>query len=110
MSLSQSQLIGTWSLLEHSQINEDLNGVLTYESDNKMSVHISGKFDGIEVLINYSGTYYLDKGYVIHKVEVSDNPKRIGTEQRRYIQMNGNIMTFTESASEISFKIVWKKQ
>lgn len=109
MYISQSLLIGTWTLLEHSQINEDLQGVLTYTDDNKMSVHISGKFDGAEVLITYSGTYYLDKGYVIHKVEVSDNPKRIGTEQRRFIRMEDNLMTFTESASETSFKIVWKK-
>lgn len=110
MRSSQSQLIGNWKLLEHSQINQDLQGELIYTLDNKMSVYITGKFDGSEVLISYSGTYYLEKNFVIHKVVVSDNPKRIGTEQRRYIRMNGKQMTLTESALETSFKVVWVKQ
>ncbi len=70
-----------------------------------MSVHITGKFNGLQVLISYSGTFYLDKDYVVHKVEVSDNPKRIGSEQ-----FDGDLITFSDSPVEASFKIVWQKQ
>ncbi len=75
---TQARLIGIWNLLEHSEINESLRGTLIYSSDNKMSVHITGKTDGAEILISYSGIYYLENNFVIHKVEISDNPKRIG--------------------------------
>ena len=67
-------------------------------------------YDGVEVLISYSGTYDFEEGCVVHKVEISDNPKRVGTEQRRYIKLDGDLMTFTESPIETSFKIVWQKQ
>jgi hypothetical protein len=103
-------LIGKWTLVAHSQVNEELDGQLVYREDKTMSVHITGKFNGVEVLISYSGTYYFEEGCVVHKVEISDNPKRIGTEQRRYIKLAGDLMIFTESPLETSFKIVWQKQ
>ncbi len=103
-------LIGKWKLVEHSQVNEELEGQLVYREDRTMSVHITGKYDGVEVLISYSGTYDFEEGCVVHKVEISDNPKRVGTEQRRYIKLDGDLMTFTESPIETSFKIVWQKQ
>lgn len=67
-----------------------------------MSVHITGKFDRVEVLISYSGTYDFEEDCVVHKVEISDNPKRIGTEQRRYIKLDSDLLTFTESPQELN--------
>ncbi len=103
-------LIGEWILLEHSQINEDLRGKLVYSSDMNMSVHITGKFNGVDIFISYSGTYFIEENFIIHKVEISENPKRVGAELRRYLKLNGDLMTFTESPHDSSFRVVWQKQ
>jgi hypothetical protein len=104
------KLLGSWMLVDHSQINEDLNGELVYREDKTMSVHITGKFNGVDILISYSGTYLIEEEYIIHKVEISDNPKRVGREQRRYVKLDGDLMTFTESPYDSSFRVVWQKQ
>ena len=103
----KTQIIGTWILIEHSEIDENLVGSLVYSADNKMSVHITGKINGEEILIKYSGSYSLHPGFITHKVDISDNPKRIGTEQKRFVQLTGNLMTLTD---ETNFKAVWVKQ
>lgn len=107
--LNINDLIGSWNLIEHSQINEDLEGRLIYRHDGTMSVHITGKFDEVVVLIAYSGTYFVEESYIIHKVEISDNPKRVGTEQRRYIKFEDDLMIFTEDLHDTVFRVVWKK-
>ena len=43
----------------------------------------------------YSGTYILENGRMIHRVEVSPNPDWVGGDQLRYPKLEGNSLTIT---------------
>ncbi len=107
--MEKKRLFGSWILIEHSQIESDLKGNLSYLADGRMSVQITGKNQGRDIEIIYSGLFFIEGNYVVHHIEKSNNPDRIGTQQKRYIEFNDNLMIFTDGLISPQFKIVWQK-
>jgi hypothetical protein len=101
-------IIGTWRLVEHSQIDEEMNGLLIYHPNGSMSVLITGKKNKVEVLIAYSGFYTVHENQVNHEVLVSDKPARLDTSLKRYMKLENRKLILTESL-ESELKVVWER-
>ena len=46
-------------------------------------------------MIAYAGTYTVEADKVIHHVDISWNEARTGTDQIRFFELDGNILTIT---------------
>jgi hypothetical protein len=122
---NRSPILGTWKLV--SYVREDLetgerynqygdkpDGYLGYASDGRMSAIIT--WDNrvkpqSAVLTNdervalhgtmsaYAGTYTADAEKVVHHVDISWNQIWTDTDQVRFYELDGNILTITSALS-----------
>jgi hypothetical protein len=68
-----------------------------------------------DTMFAYAGTYSVQGGKVIHHVDISWNEFWTGTDQIRFFEVNGNILTLTTRATdaasdtEAHYAVVWEK-
>ena len=106
------QVVGTWKLVSYQvevqTSGEKLNvmgdkptGYVSFLPEGRVFFVFTGegrkpakscdeKADLLSTLIAYTGTYRIEDGKWITKVEVAWNPEWIGTEQVRPFQLDGN--------------------
>ena len=122
MADQRSALVGAWELVAWQLLDPDgglvepfgpaPQGLLVYGADGFMSVVITAPdrprlpddpavrtegakasaFDGAHA---YAGTWALLPGEVVHRVRVSALPNYEGTEQRRQLDLDGDLLTLT---------------
>lgn len=114
-------LIGRWGLVQHGRFDslgnyhptaEHMNGQLIYASDGSMSVLITKMPEPILTsdIIAYSGSYSVEDGKVLHHIEVSPYPKRLGTTEIRLASFRGDdLVLATEPDHGGRYEIVWRK-
>lgn len=121
--MASNPLIGTWRLVSwvHESpegditpaFGSDTTGVITYTNQGYMSVTImragrapfaspdilggspEEKIVAAESYIGYCGTYELREGSVVHRVTHSFFPNWVGTEQERFMHLEGTRLTLT---------------
>jgi len=123
-------LIGVWKLVNIVNRDEQGNilrssygpkkfGLITFNDDHRMMVVIQ---DGRENLpssrkreySSYAGTYRFDGTTLVTKVDCSTIPDRMGTDQVRPAQLDGNRVTLTAPPAEIEGvvhyrQLTWEK-
>jgi Lipocalin-like domain len=69
-----------------------------------------------KTMIAYAGTYTVEADKVIHRVDISWNEARTGTDQIRFFKLDGNILTITtppfksaQDSREGRSALVWEK-
>ena len=135
----QNPLLGTWKLKSHvvtTAAGERLTpygasprGYLSYSGDGRMQVigAASGRAAAsaspsehervalYDTMFAYAGTYSVERGKVIHHVDVSWNEVWTGTDQIRLFEVNGNILTLTTritdpaTGAQAHYAAVWEK-
>ena len=139
--MEQNSLIGAWRLVTYEAhtgddvlypLGEDASGYIMYTPDGYMSVLMmaSGRpnFEAGDMLagtdeeklaaastfVAYCGRYDYLGDRVIHKIEVAFYPNRVGTEQVRYVHLNGDELVLTTPPMVLAGKsrkgrIVWQR-
>ena len=138
----ENLLNGTWKLKSQvwtltatgekiNQMGEHPNGYLSYSADGRMYAIITAenrvKPDAAnptdeqrvklhKTMIAYAGTYAVEADKVIHHVDISWNEARTGTDQIRFFELDGNILTITtppfksaQDGREGRSVLVWEK-
>jgi len=90
-------------------------------SDNRLKPSAANPSDEELVKLHqtisaYAGTYTLENGKVIHHVDISWNQAWTGTDQVRFYELEGNILTITTAppfkgmdGREATSVLVWEK-
>lgn len=123
-------LVGVWKLINIVNRDADGNilrssygpkkfGLITFNDDHRMMVVIQ---DGRENLpssrereySSYAGTYRFDGTTLVTAVDCSTVPDRMGTDQVRPAQLDGNRVTLTAPPAEIEGvvhyrQLTWEK-
>jgi Lipocalin-like domain len=133
-------LLGTWKLQSYvvatdageksTPYGEHPNGYLSYSVDGRMQVigttcgrivpHNAPPPDEervalYETMFAYAGTYSIEDGRVTHHVDISWNEVWTGTDQVRFYEINGNILTLScrfvnpTDGTEAQYVVAWKK-
>ena len=93
--------MGTWRLVEHSQFGASAQGLLLYHPNGSMAVVITGRLSkkgkAEESVIAYAGRYRVEGAIVVHDPTVSDDPARIGAEQKRFATLRGGMLILSET-------------
>jgi Lipocalin-like domain len=115
----EGPLIGSWKLKQfvrevagtgerYDQLGPHPEGVISYSKDGRMSVLLLAgdrvkpmgdiptdqeKVALFQTMIAYAGTYTVDRGKVVHHVDLSWNGARAGTDQVRYFSLQGDTLT-----------------
>jgi hypothetical protein len=138
----ENPLIGTWKLKSQvwtltatgekvHQMGEHPNGYLNYSTDGRMYAIITAenrvqpdaanptdeqRVKLHKTMIAYAGTYTVEADKVIHRVDISWNEARTGTDQIRFFKLDGNILTITtppfksaQDGREGRSALVWEK-
>lgn len=103
--MSKDAFTGAWKLADYRLTDADgavtrpfadTQGLLIYTADGFMSASMSG--GGMRPLF-YSGPYetLVDKN--IHHIEISNDPKLVGTDQQRLVSFEGDRLVLTASPS-----------
>lgn len=121
--MADNLLVGAWKLVGYeckvgdrelaSPLGKDPVGYITYTADGHMSVQIAAaerphfvsedlhggtpqeKGAAVDTYIAYCGRYELFDDRVVHHVEQSLFPNRVGTAQTRYYQLQGDRVELT---------------
>jgi hypothetical protein len=135
-------VLGTWKLVSYvrevlgsderfNQFGEDPAGYLGYSADGRMYAIfvrqdritpgdvVPTDEEGVKLLgtmVAYAGTFTLDAEKVVHRIDVSWNQAWTGTDQVRYYQLKGDMLTIT-TAPYMSYQdgrqgrsvLVWRK-
>jgi Lipocalin-like domain len=114
-------VLGTWKLVSYvrevlgsderfNQFGEDPAGYLGYSADGRMYAIfvrqdritpgdvVPTDEEGVKLLgtmVAYAGTFTLDAEKVVHRIDVSWNQAWTGTDQVRYYQLKGDMLTIT---------------
>ena len=86
-------------------------GVLDYSEGGKVSVHIAG-----EGYFGYYGNYTVDEASssVTHHVEMSSDPKLVGTRNVRNAHLEGRRLTLSGSmqfdGATREIRVVWERE
>jgi Lipocalin-like domain len=114
-------VLGTWKLVSYvrvvlgsnerfNQFGENPAGYLGYSADGRMYAIfvrqdritpgdvVPTDEEGVKLLgtmVAYAGTFTLDAEKVVHHIDVSWNQAWTGTDQVRYYQLNGDMLTIT---------------
>lgn len=133
-------LLGTWRLKSYivtaasgaksTPYGENPTGYLSYSADGRMQVigTASGRMEPAgpnppqnervalyDTMFAYAGTYSVERGKVIHRVDISWNEAWTGTDQIRLFEVNGNLLTLTTrfkdpaGDTEALYSVVWEK-
>ena len=140
--MTSNPLIGTWRLISYEArtgdgsvsypLGHNPSGFILYSEDGYMSVtmmtanrtkYASGdlrggtpeeKLSAAESYLSYSGKYTFEGDRVLHHVEVSFIPNRVGTTQVRNLTLSGNTVTLSTPAMLINgeqqtAELVWQR-
>ena len=139
--MAANPLIGAWRLVSYQAhtedgvlypLGEDATGYIMYTPDGYMSVVMtaSGRanFASGDVLagtdeekiaaagtyISYCGKYDYQGDRVIHQIEAAFFPNRVGTDQTRYIELDGDTLVLTTppmlmAGQSRNGRIVWER-
>ena len=119
--IDRTRLIGRWRLVRHGHVDplgnyhptgERMNGQLIYACDGSMSVLITKVPEPnlASDIIAYSGSFSVAAGKVLHHIEVSPHPGRLGTTEIRLVSLRGNdLVLATEPDAGGRYEIVWRK-
>lgn len=140
--MALNPLIGTWRLISYEArtaegdvsypLGQDPSGFILYSEDGYMSVtmmtsgrtdYASGdlragtteeKLSAAETFLAYSGRYTFEGDRVLHHVEVSFFPNRVGTTQIRHLTLSGDTVTLSTPPMlmfgvERSARLAWKR-
>jgi hypothetical protein len=140
--MANNPLVGAWRLVSYeckvgdgkrsSPLGADPVGYILYTEDGQMSVQIaaadrppfaSGDLHGgtaeemiaaADSYIAYCGTYELFDDRVVHHVEHSFFPNRVGTAQTRYYELDGDRIALVTppiliDGEEQVCRIVWER-
>jgi hypothetical protein len=112
--ICMNKLLGTWKLVKHPQFLGAPEGLLCYQPNGTMFVIISGissppKTAEVNV-IAYSGKFSFSNDTLIHHVEISNDLKKVGTDQMRYpFFEHDELILQDQRENEGAMKIHWKK-
>ena len=139
--MKPNPLVGAWRLVTYEAhsgdelsypLGEDASGYIMYTSDGYMSVLImaagrtefaSGdilggtdaeKLAAASTFLAYCGRYEFLGDRVIHRIETAFYPNRVGTEQVRYVQQDGDELILTTPPMELAGKsrsgrLIWER-
>ncbi|MCH2320208.1 MAG: lipocalin-like domain-containing protein [SAR202 cluster bacterium] len=139
--MSENRIVGAWKLISYEghtddeifyPLGKDAFGYIMYTQDGYMSVTMCSlnrdsfssedltggtsaeKLQAASTYISYCGRYQLLGDRVIHKIEAALFPNRVGTEQVRYTEFEGDILTLSTDPMLMadkmrSGKIVWER-
>ena len=139
--MESNPLIGAWRLVTYEAhtgddmlypLGEDASGYIMYTPDGYMSVLMMAagrknfvvgdmlagtdeeKLAAASTFVAYCGRYDYRGDRVIHKIEVAFYPNRVGTEQVRFIQLDGDELILTTLPMVLAGKsrkgrIVWRR-
>ena len=140
--MTSNPLIGTWRLISYESrtengkvsypLGQDPSGFILYSEDGYMSVTMMGanrtnyasgdlrggtpeeKRSAAETYLSYSGKYTFEGNRVLHHVEVSFFPNRVGTTQVRNLTLSGDTVTLRTPAMLINgeqqtAELVWQR-
>ena len=139
--MSENRIVGAWKLISYEghtddeifyPLGKDAFGYIMYTQDGYMSVTMCSlnrdsfssedltggtsaeKLQAARTYISYCGRYQLLGDRVIHKIEAALFPNRVGTEQVRYTEFEGEILTLSTDPMLMagkmrSGKIVWER-
>jgi hypothetical protein len=118
---AKTAVIGTWKLqsyvreviasgLRFNQFGEAPDGYLGYAPDGRMYAiftrhdrivprdAVPTDEEGVQLLgsmVAYAGTYTLGDKRVVHHIDISWNQAWTGTDQVRYFELDGDVLTIT---------------
>jgi hypothetical protein len=139
--MGPNPLVGTWRLVTYEAhagdeisypLGENASGYIMYTPDGYMSVLIMAagrtnfasddilggtneeKLDAASTFISYCGRYEFLGDRVTHKIETAFYPNRVGTEQVRFIHLDGDELVLTTPPMVIhgtsrSGRLVWER-
>jgi len=140
--MATNPLLGTWRLISYEArtgdgavsypLGKNPSGFILYSEDGYMSVTMMSanrtnyassdlragtpeeKLAAAETYLSYSGKYTFEGDRVLHHVEVSFFPNRVGTTQVRHLTLSGNTVTLRTPAMLISgeeqtAELVWQR-
>jgi hypothetical protein len=138
----ENPVLGTWKLKSWvrdvaatgekiNQMGERPNGYLSYSADGRMYAIITAdkRIKPLDVnptdeqrvklhqtMTAYAGTYTVQADKVIHHVDISWNEAWTGTDQVRFIKLDGNVLTITTAPNKSPMDgregrsvLVWEK-
>ena len=140
-AMEPNPLIGAWRLVTYEAhagnevsypLGEDASGFIMYTADGYMSVLIMAagrrnfasddilggtdeeKLEAASSFISYCGGYEYLGDRVIHRIETAFYPNRVGTEQVRYIHLDGDELVLTTPPMVIhgtsrSGRLLWER-
>ncbi len=137
-----ARIIGTWKLQSYvreviatghrfNQFGEAPDGYLGYAPDGRMyAIFARGDRlpprdvvptdeEGVQLLgsmVAYAGTYTLGENSVVHHIDISWNQGWTGTDQTRFFELNGDMLTITTAPYRSYYDgqegrsiLVWKR-
>jgi hypothetical protein len=138
----ENPVLGTWKLKswvrevtatgdKFNQMGEHPNGYLSYSADGRMYAIVTAdnRIKPLEAnptdeqraklhqtMFAYAGTYTVQADKVIHEVDISWNEAWTGTNQVRFIKLDGNILTIAAAPNKSPMDgregrtiLVWEK-
>ena len=138
----ENPVLGTWKLKSWvreivgtgekvNPLGEHPNGYISYSADGRMYAIITAdnrtKPSDVnptpderaklhQTLVAYAGTYTVEGDKVIHRVDISWNEAWTGTDQVRFVKIDGNTLTITtagqknpQDGRESRAVLVWEK-
>ncbi len=120
---SENELQGIWQLEsvktplheggESQPFGAHPNGTIIYLRNGTMAVHIAGSDQAAGMLRAYAGQWRIEKGCVVHDVEVSYEPDLRGVRLERHAEFEpetGILIYTTVEAQGPGYPVVrWKK-
>jgi 3-carboxy-cis,cis-muconate cycloisomerase len=116
-----NQVLGTWKLRSyereelatgkrHNQFGDHPDGYLGYAPDGRMYAMfirqdritprdvVPTEEEGVQLIgsmVAYAGTYTLGERQVVHHIDISWNQNWTGTDQVRFFELDGDVLTIT---------------
>src|SRR5215469_13268204 len=140
---SKDALVGTWRLVSVSSSNDkgQVNpavyglhptGLITYTASGRMSVIITDdgrkplsvndrlaapseeRAQAFSTLVAYAGTYTFTGDKVVHHVEIDALPNRVGSDQVRFVTLQGDRLTLKtppilRGGEQQVLELVWER-
>jgi hypothetical protein len=113
MATDNNGILGVWQLENWEIQKKDgtyksrgkhLRGLLMYSSTGQMSVSMAS--DG--PVIFYAGTYELKDNHMVHRAEISFDPKNF-TNVKRRVNLNGDTLILQNDDDKRGIRLTWKK-
>ena len=127
----RDRFVGTWRLVsfvargadgrETHTYGSDAHGLLMYDKDGRMSVHVARSDQGPvksndDGYLGYFGRYTVDEraGTVTHHIEGASYPNFVGTDQQRHFTLENTRLVLTTppgltAGSDVTYVVIWER-